>query len=165
MIFCQHPAIISVWCEVRRQQWRCPLHLWPHPPVPSGGGCGSGQHPDLCTGEVITSEVTATVWSNYSQEVVALTGKGSHISSLALNPTRNLIAFTEFGDRPLLVVYDLENRKKLKLLRCAEFKSHDVVSIAFSHDSKYILVQGGQPDFQLVYFFWEKGKVITSITR
>ena len=114
---------------------------------------------------------------------------------------RNLIAFTEFGDRPLLVVYDLEQawiqslvlglrlvnyyqscafigknqltscqynlhqRKKLKLLRCAEFKSHDVVSLAFSHDSKYILVQGGHPDFQLVYFFWEKGKVITSISR
>ena len=99
------------------------------------------------------------------QEVVALAGKGSQISSLALNPTRNLIAFTEFGDRPLLVVYDLENRKKLKLLRCAEFKSESVVSIAFSHDSKYILVQGGHPDYQLVYFFWEKGKVITSITR
>ena len=97
--------------------------------------------------------------------MVALTGKGSHISSLALNPTRNLIAFTEYGDRPLLVVYDLETRKKLKLLRCAEFKSHDVVSLAFSHDSKYILVQGGHPDYQLVYFFWEKGKVITSITR
>ena len=40
-----------------------------------------------------------------------------------------------------------------------------MVSIAFSHDSKYLLVQGGHPDYQLVYFFWEKGKVITSITR
>ena len=83
---------------------------------------------------------------NSHQEIVALTGKGSHISALALNPTRNLIAFTEYGDRPLLVVYDLEARKKLKLLRCAEFKSHDVVSLAFSHDSKYILVQGGHDD-------------------
>ena len=82
-----------------------------------------------------------------------------------INSFRNLIAFTEYGDRPLLVVYDLEARKKLKLLRCAEFRSHDVVSLAFSHDSKYILVQGGHPDYQLVYFFWEKGKVITSITR
>ena len=26
----------------------------------------------------------------------------------------------------------------------------------------YLLAQGGAPDFQLVYFFWEKGKVITS---
>ena len=34
-----------------------------------------------------------------------------------------------------------------------------VVSLAFSHDSKYLLAQGGSPDHQLVYFFWEKGKV------
>ena len=50
----------------------------------------------------------------------------------------------------------------MKLLRCAEMRSLDVVSLAWSHDSKYILVQGGSPDYQLVYFFWEKGKVITS---
>ena len=48
------------------------------------------------------------------------------------------------------------------LARCAEFTSHEIVSLAFSHDSKYLLAQGGAPDFQLVYFFWEKGKVITS---
>ena len=114
---------------------------------------------------VVGAGVALVNVQNSHQEIVALTGKGSHISALALNPTRNLIAFTEYGDRPLLVVYDLEARKKLKLLRCAEFKSHDVVSLAFSHDSKYILVQGGHPDYQLVYFFWEKGKVITSITR
>ena len=48
------------------------------------------------------------------------------------------------------------------LSRCAEFTSHEIVSLAFSHDSKYLLAQGGPPDFQLVYFFWEKGKVITS---
>ena len=41
-------------------------------------------------------------------------------------------------------------------------RSLDVVSLAWSHDSKYILVQGGSPDYQLVYFFWEKGKVITT---
>ena len=63
------------------------------------------------------------------------------------------------------MVYDLEQRRRVKLLRCAEMRSLDVVSLAWSHDSKYILVQGGSPDYQLVYFFWEKGKVITSITR
>ena len=52
LIICQHSAIISVRCEVWCQQWRCPLHLWPHSPVPGGGGCRSGQHPDLRTGEV-----------------------------------------------------------------------------------------------------------------
>lgn len=73
-----------------------------------------------------------------------------------------MVAFTEYGDRPLLIVYDLETNKRRKILRCAEFKSHEVISLAFSHDSKYLLAQGSAPDFQLVYFFWEKGKVITT---
>ena len=46
-----------------------------------------------------------------------------------------------YGDRPLLIVYDLETHKRRKLLRCAEFKSQEVVSLAFSHDSKYLLAQ------------------------
>ena len=102
---------------------------------------------------------------NNKQEIVSLASKGSQISALALSPGRNLLAFTEYGERPLVVVYDLEQRCKLKLLRCAEFRSDQVVSLAFSHDSKYLLVQGGPPEYQLVYFFWEKGKVITSISR
>ena len=72
----------------------------------------------------------------------------------------------------------------IKVLRCAEFKSQEVISLAFSHDSKYLLAQGGPPDYRfilidgddlpvrdpeslyccsLVYFFWEKNKVITTI--
>ena len=101
-----------------------------------------------------------------------MTNKGQQITAIALNPTRKLLAFTERGERPLLVVYDLERRKRVKLLRCAEFRTLEVgwwrmnsmiimqvVSLAFSHDSKYLLAQGGHPDHQLVYFFWEKGKV------
>ena len=61
----------------------------------------------------------------------------------------------------MLIVYDLESNKRRKILRCAEFKSHEVISIAFSHDSKYLLAQGSSPDFQLVYFFWEKGNPST----
>ena len=47
---------------------------------------------------------------------------------------------------------DLERMKRVKILRCAEFKSKDVVSLAFLHDSIYLLAQGGSPDYQLVYF-------------
>jgi hypothetical protein len=33
--------------------------------------------------------------------------QGKHVTSLALNSTRKLVAFSEYGDRPLLIVYDL----------------------------------------------------------
>lgn len=80
-----------------------------------------------------------------------------------VNKNRKLVAFAERGDRPHVVVFDLELRRRRKVLRCAEFVSEEVVYLAFSHDSKYLLAQGGAPDFSLVYFFWEKNKVITTL--
>ena len=80
-----------------------------------------------------------------------------------MNKNRKLVAFAERGDRPHVVVFDLELRRRRKVLRCAEFVSQEVISLAFSHDSKYLLAQGGAPDFSLVYFFWEKNKVITTL--
>ena len=76
---------------------------------------------------------------------VPMVNKGAHITAIALNPTRQLLAFTERGERPLLViifniilvttttvmlqvVYDLERRKRVKLLRCAEFRTLEVVA-------------------------------------
>eukprot|EP00094_Tigriopus_californicus_P008583 TCALIF_08273-PA protein Name:"Similar to WDR65 WD repeat-containing protein 65 (Homo sapiens)" AED:0.08 eAED:0.08 QI:0/0.28/0.12/0.75/0.42/0.37/8/0/1160 len=86
-----------------------------------------------------------------------------HLTALCVNKNRKLLAFAERGDRPYVIVYDLEMRKRRKVLRCAEFSSEEVISLAFSHDSKYLLAQGGAPDFSLVYFFWEKNKVITTL--
>ena len=60
------------------------------------------------------------------QQLVSLANKGKRITALALNTTKRLIAFTEYGERPLLIVYDLETHKRRKLLRCAEFKSQEV---------------------------------------
>ena len=65
-----------------------------------------------------------------------------------VNKNRKLVAFAERGDRPHVVVYDLEDRKRKRVLRCAEFVSHEVISLAFSHDSKCLLAQGGPPDYR-----------------
>ncbi|XP_023337836.1 cilia- and flagella-associated protein 57, partial [Eurytemora carolleeae] len=88
---------------------------------------------------------------DFSQEIIPLVNKGKRITAIGVNPTRKLIAFSEYGERPLLIIFDLETRKRRKILRCSELKSFEVVSIAFSHDSKYLLAQGGSPDFKLVY--------------
>ena len=128
-----------------------------------------------------------------------MVNKGAQITAIALNPTRQLLAFTERGERPLLVSGDphpgltkhthrwFMTWKRGKGWNCCDALSSvhwrwffhldlqffiymstscyaptpciQVVSLAFSHDSKYLLAQGGSPDHQLVYFFWEKGKV------
>ena len=73
-----------------------------------------------------------------------------------------LIFYISYWKCFFLTIIEAEFIMLSLLARCAEFTSHEIVSLAFSHDSKYLLAQGGPPDFQLVYFFWEKGKVITS---
>ena len=111
------------------------------------------------------------------------------IASIAgVNKNRKLVAFAQRGNRPHVIVYDLEARKRAAVLRCAEFVSgthlnhkrtfkyelirmyylhyvtymtdvinvhllltystEQVISLAFSHDSKYLLAMGGEPDFR-----------------
>ena len=41
-------------------------------------------------------------------------------------------------------------------------QSKNVVSLSFSSDNKYVLVLGGSPDYTLVVYLWEKGKIITT---
>ena len=38
---------------------------------------------------------------------VPMVNKGAHITAIALNPTRQLLAFTERGERPLLVIISM----------------------------------------------------------
>ena len=49
------------------------------------------------------------------------------------------------------VAFITELSEFIKVLRCAEFKSQEVISLAFSHDSKYLLAQGGPPDYRFVF--------------
>ena len=73
--------------------------------------------------------------------MVSLTSQGTQITALALSPARTLLAFSQRGERPVLTVWDLQTGRRLRILRCAEFLSQEVVSLAFSHDSKYLLAQ------------------------
>ena len=37
-----------------------------------------------------------------------------------------MIAFSEYGERPLVIIYDVELERKRKILRCPELKSFEV---------------------------------------
>ena len=63
------------------------------------------------------------VWGKYS---IPLWIQGKRITAIGVNPTRKLIAFSEYGERPLLIIFDLETRKRRKILRCSELKSFEV---------------------------------------
>lgn len=84
------------------------------------------------------------------QQLIPLADRGSHITAICANKHRKLLAFAQRGNRPYVIVFDLGSGKRKKILRCAEFASEEVISLAFSHDSKYLLAQGGAPDYRCV---------------
>ena len=59
--------------------------------------------------------------------------------------------------------FSYQFRLLLQPLIAPDLESHEFVSLAFSPDSKYLIAQGGKPDWTLVYWAWEKGKIMATM--
>ena len=95
-----------------------------------------------------------------SQRFIQGTEKSNGMTALAISPNRRYIAVAERTDKPIVSVYDLHSLRKRKVLSSPECQSQEFVSLAFSPDSKYVIAQGGRPDWILFYWTWEKAKVM-----
>ena len=74
-----------------------------------------------------------------------------------------LFLFCLPGEKPIVVVYDLHSLRKRKILSSPDVQSEEFISIAFSPDSKYLATQSSSPEWNLLYWTWEKAKVIASV--
>lgn len=74
-------------------------------------------------------------------------------------PYRQYLGVCRAGDSAAVSVWDVAARKRLRFLSCAEMVSERYVAAAFSPDERMVAAQGGPPDWTLVLFLWEKGKV------
>jgi cilia- and flagella-associated protein 57 len=81
------------------------------------------------------------------------------ITAMAMPPRRNAIVIAERGERALLHIYDTQFFRKKKTLVTSEVLSNEYVSVSFS-DNKTIISQGGAPDWTLVLWAYDKGKVL-----
>ena len=81
----------------------------------------------------------------------------------AVSPNKRYAAIAEQGEKPTVTIFDLHTLRKRKTLSFAELQAHEYVSVAFSPDSKYLIAQGGGPDWTLVYWGWEKAKLMASL--
>lgn len=71
------------------------------------------------------------------------------------------VAVAEKGtEKASITIYDLHSLRKKKTLSSVDIQSQEISSLAFSPDSKYLIAQGGRPDWTLVYWTWEKSKVM-----
>lgn len=72
---------------------------------------------------------------------------------------------SEEANRPTISVYELQTKARLKLLGnpIAGSTGRSFTAIQFTHDSKYLVGVVGAPDWLLLYYNWEKGKVESTV--
>lgn len=94
------------------------------------------------------------------QKFIPGTDKSEGMTAITVSPNRRYVAIAEKGEKPTITIYDLHSLRKRKVLSPQEMQSNEYVSLAFSPDSKYLVGQGGKPDYTLLYWTWEKSKVM-----
>ncbi|XP_069837406.1 cilia- and flagella-associated protein 57 isoform X1 [Dendropsophus ebraccatus] len=100
------------------------------------------------------------------QRFIPGTEKSHGMQALAISPNRRYLAMAEKGsDKATITIYDLASMpfKKRKVLSSSEFTVHEFVSVAFSPDSKYLVALSGSPEWQIIFWMWEKQKVMATI--
>ncbi|KAJ8306471.1 hypothetical protein KUTeg_017016 [Tegillarca granosa] len=95
-----------------------------------------------------------------TQKFIQGTDKSEGMTALAVSPNRRYVAIAEKGEKPTITIHDLHSLRKRKVLSSTDVQSGEYVSLAFSPDSKYLVAQGGKPDYTLLYWTWEKSKVM-----
>ncbi|XP_063795375.1 cilia- and flagella-associated protein 57 [Pseudophryne corroboree] len=100
------------------------------------------------------------------QKFIPGSEKSQGMLALAISPNHRYLAMSEKGsDKATITVYDLASTpfKKRKVLSAPDFQAQEFVSIAFSPDSKYLVAQSGFPEWQIVFWMWEKHKVMATV--
>ena len=100
-----------------------------------------------------------------SQRFIQGSEKSRGMTAMSISPNRRYMAVAERGEKEksekaIVTIYDLHSLRKRKVLSCSEVSSDEYVGLAFSPDSKYLVTQSGAPDWTLVYWAWEKAKVM-----
>ena len=84
------------------------------------------------------------------------------MTALAISSNKRYAAIAEKkSEKPTVTIFDLITLKRRKVLSLSqEISSQEFISIAFSPDSKYLITQLAGPDWLMVYWHWEKAKVM-----
>ncbi|ETV69937.1 hypothetical protein H257_14532 [Aphanomyces astaci] len=89
-------------------------------------------------------------------------GTSGGFTAMAVSANRKYLAMAEKGDAGVVNMYDLTTFRRKKPLVYSDLGSESYVSLAFSGDGKYLVGQGGAPEWNLMLWSWEKAKVVTT---
>ena len=86
------------------------------------------------------------------------------MTALAVSPNKRYAAVAEKkAEKPTITIYDLTTLRRRKTLTPQDTSSLEIISLAFSPDSKYLVSQLSEPDWVLTYWHWEKGKAMACV--
>nr|XP_036858185.1 cilia- and flagella-associated protein 57 isoform X3 [Manis javanica] len=97
------------------------------------------------------------------QKFIPGSEKSQGMLALSISPNRRYLAISEIAqEKPIITIYELSSIpcRKRKILSNFDFPVQRFISMAFSPDSKYLLTQTSPPESNLVYWLWEKQKVM-----
>lgn len=86
------------------------------------------------------------------------------LRALALSPNQRYLAVSEKAEKASVTVFDLhqEHGMKRNVLTAGDFLVQEFLSLAFSPDSKYLIGQSGAPEWLLIFWSWEKNKLLAT---
>ena len=86
------------------------------------------------------------------------------ITAMTVCPTRRFLAVAERAERAIITVYEItsKNLRKKKTFATSDCLSQEYVSLAFAprNERKILISLGGASDWTLVYWLWDKPKVL-----
>lgn len=90
---------------------------------------------------------------------------GEGITCLALSPSRKFLAVCErFQDRAVCSIFDVHTGKRRRgTLTYQDCDAREFVCAAFSADNKFLITQGGPPDWTLVLWSWDKARPMGAV--
>nr|XP_004672541.1 cilia- and flagella-associated protein 57 [Jaculus jaculus] len=100
------------------------------------------------------------------QKFIPGSDKSQGMLALSISPNRRYLAISETVlERPVITIYELSSIpcRKRKVLNNFDFPVQKFISLAFSPDSKYLLAQTSPPESNLVYWLWEKQRVLAIV--
>lgn len=91
--------------------------------------------------------------------------KSQGMRALAISANRRYLAVSECGEKASITVFDLQHEqgRKRKVLTAGDTPVKEFVCMAFSPDSKYLIGQSGAPEWMVVFWLWEKHKILATV--
>ena len=86
------------------------------------------------------------------------------ITAVTLCPLQRFLAVAERAERAIIFVYDMQKQRKRRALVTSDCLSQEYISMSFApkQEKKYLISLGGHPDWTLVFWQWDRQRVLHS---